>query len=308
MLDVAMGGSTNTVLHTLAIAREAGIDYDIARIDGISRRVPCICKVSPSSDYHIQDVHRAGGIHTILGELKRMGVLNTECVTVTGKTLGENIAEWDIRSPECTDEARVVRFSGCSASVLDPNDKMGHAGRTLSGNLAPKPMLFFPGDERAIAMWRFSAAYNVGDAEACAIMFGDAGELELIPPRTLKGKVEIESVMKEKFARYKGLFRAELGEFKGDPAMLFYKYDLKGKRQCVCITVIEKMNEDGTIARAVDYEDEESYAIMKPSGLMRTTSPSASTRGTASAPPTGPTPRTVASLFSTETLPRRARS
>ncbi|MBM4087156.1 MAG: dihydroxy-acid dehydratase, partial [Planctomycetes bacterium] len=63
MLDVAMGGSTNTVLHTLAIAREAGIAYDIARIDAISRRIPCLCKVAPSSDYHVQDVHRAGGIH-----------------------------------------------------------------------------------------------------------------------------------------------------------------------------------------------------------------------------------------------------
>src|SRR5579864_8572863 len=63
-LDVAMGGSTNTILHTLAIAREAGIAYDIKRIDDVSRRVPCLCKVSPSSNYHVQDVHRAGGIHT----------------------------------------------------------------------------------------------------------------------------------------------------------------------------------------------------------------------------------------------------
>jgi len=86
---VAMGGSTNTVLHTLAIAREAGIPYDIARIDAVSRRVPCLCKVSPSSNYHVQDVHRAGGIHTILGELKRMGALTTTCKTVTGKSLGE---------------------------------------------------------------------------------------------------------------------------------------------------------------------------------------------------------------------------
>jgi len=74
-LDVAMGGSTNTVLHALAVGREAGIEYDIARIDGISRRIPCLCKVSPSSDYHMQDIHRAGGIHTILGELKRLGAL-----------------------------------------------------------------------------------------------------------------------------------------------------------------------------------------------------------------------------------------
>src|SRR5207253_2477616 len=141
-LDVAMGGSTNTILHTLAIAREAGIQYDIKRIDDISRRVPCVCKVSPSSNYHVQDVHRAGGIHTILGELKRMGALSLGCKTVTGKTIGENIDEWDIRSPQSTAWARTVRLSGCSALVLDPNDKLGPAARTASGNLAPKPMLF----------------------------------------------------------------------------------------------------------------------------------------------------------------------
>jgi dihydroxy-acid dehydratase len=268
-LDVAMGGSTNTILHTLAVAREAGIDYDIDRIDAISRRIPCLCKVSPSSDYHIQDIHRAGGIHTIMGELKRMGALQTECLTVTGKTLGENIDEWDVRSPKCTEEARIVRFSGAAAFVIDPKDnKNGYTARSASGNLAPKPMLFFPGDERAIAMWRFSAAYNAGDAHACAAIFGDAGELNLIPAKTLKGKLEIESVMKEKFIRYKGLFRAELGEFKGEPAMLFYKYDLKGNRACVCVTTVEAMAPDGTILRAQDYEDDESYAIMKPSGLM----------------------------------------
>ncbi|MBN1404822.1 MAG: dihydroxy-acid dehydratase, partial [Opitutales bacterium] len=268
-LDVAMGGSTNTILHTLAIAREAGIEYDIDRIDAISRRVPCLCKVSPSSDYHIQDVHRAGGIHTILGELKRMGILTESCITVTGKTLGENIDQWDVRSGKCSEEARIVQFSGAAAFVIDPNDnKNGYTARSASGNLAPRPMLFFPGNEKAIAMWRFSAAYNAADAHACAAIFGDDGELELVPPQTLKGKKVIEEVMVEKFKRYKGLFRAELGEFKGEPAMLFYKYDLKGNRQCVCITVIEKMNADGTIARAVDYEDEESYAQMKPSGLM----------------------------------------
>ena len=139
MLDVAMGGSTNTILHTLAIAREAGISYDIKRIDEISRRIPCLCKVSPSSNYHVQDVHRAGGIHTILGELKRMGVLNLNCKTVTTHTLGENIDEWDARSPKCTGWAKAARISGASAIVVDPNDKMGASGRTASGNLAPKP-------------------------------------------------------------------------------------------------------------------------------------------------------------------------
>jgi len=268
-LDVAMGGSTNTVLHTLAIAREAGIEYDIDRIDAISQRVPCLCKVSPSSEYHIQDVHRAGGIHTILGELKRLGILKESCITVTGKTIGENVDEWDVRSPKCTEEARIVQFSGAAAFVIDPKDNMnGYTARTASGNLAPKPMLFFPGDERAIAMWRFSAAYNAGDAHACGAIFGEAGELVLVPPQTLKGAKVIEEAMVGKFKRYKGLFRAELGEFKGEPAMLFYKYDLSGSRQMVCVTVIEKMNADGTIGRAVDYESAEDFAIAKPAGLM----------------------------------------
>ena len=169
MLDVAMGGSTNTVLHTLAIAREAGIPYDIKRIDEISRRIPCICKVSPSSDYHIQDIHRAGGIHTILGELKRQGVLNVNCQTVTGKTLGENIDAWDMRSRALHHAGPGSSgFPAASAIAVDPNDKMGVAGRTASGNLAPKPMLFFPADARAIALWRFAAAFNASDAPATA--------------------------------------------------------------------------------------------------------------------------------------------
>jgi dihydroxy-acid dehydratase len=269
MLDVAMGGSTNTVLHTLAVAREAGIEYDIDRIDAISRRIPCICKVAPSCDYHIQDVHRAGGIHTILGELKRLGALKTDCKTVTGKTLGENIDEWDVRSSKCTEEARIVRFSGAAAFVIDPKDnKNGYTARTASGNLAPKPLLFHPADEKAIAMWRFSAAYNAGDAHACAAIFGDKGELHLIPAKTLKGKKEIEAVMKEKFVAYKGLFRAELGDFRGEPAMLFYKYDLKGSRKLVCVTTVEKLAKDETILRAQDYEDDASFAEAKASGLM----------------------------------------
>ena len=75
-LDVAMGGSTNTVLHLLAAAHEAGVDFGLKEIDELSRRVPCICKVAPSGSYHVEDVHRAGGIYTILGELDRAGLLN----------------------------------------------------------------------------------------------------------------------------------------------------------------------------------------------------------------------------------------
>ncbi|HPU97820.1 MAG TPA: dihydroxy-acid dehydratase, partial [Candidatus Hydrogenedentes bacterium] len=91
-LDMAMGGSTNTVLHTMAIAHEAGIPYPLTRLNEISARVPNICKVSPSSHWHMADVDRAGGIHAILGELaQREGILHLDCLTVTGKSIGENI-------------------------------------------------------------------------------------------------------------------------------------------------------------------------------------------------------------------------
>ena len=101
-LDVAMGGSTNTVLHTLAIAREAGVDYPISRIDEISRRTPNICKVAPSSSYHMEDVSKAGGISAILKELSaRPGALNLDCITVTGKTLCENIAAAENNDTAC---------------------------------------------------------------------------------------------------------------------------------------------------------------------------------------------------------------
>ncbi|MBS1169206.1 MAG: ilvD [Burkholderiaceae bacterium] len=96
-LDVSMGGSTNTVLHLLAIAQEAGVDFTMADIDRISRKVPCLCKVAPmTQDYHIEDVHRAGGIYAILGELVRAGLLDTSVPTVHSKTLGEAIAANDI--------------------------------------------------------------------------------------------------------------------------------------------------------------------------------------------------------------------
>lgn len=94
-LDMAMGGSSNTVLHGLAIAREAGLNYDIERIDGISKATPNICKVSPSSPYHMEDVDKAGGMSALLHEIKHL--LHTDCITVTGKTLGENIENAEIK-------------------------------------------------------------------------------------------------------------------------------------------------------------------------------------------------------------------
>jgi dihydroxy-acid dehydratase len=267
-LDVAMGGSTNTVLHTLAIAREAGIEYDIARIDAISRRIPCLCKVSPSSDYHIQDIHRAGGIHTILGELKRLGALKNECLTVTGKTLGENIDAWDLRSPTCTDEARIVRVSGASALVLDPNDKMGPAARTASGNLIPKPMLFHPADDRAIALWRFAAAFNANDAAACGAIFGAKGELEVTADTTWHGAAEIEAGLKPKFAEFRGLVRAELGEVRGTPVIIVWQYEKTGAKKIACLLRAPRLHAAGTIARAAHDYDPKNFAVAKPAGLM----------------------------------------
>lgn len=96
-LDIAMGGSTNTILHLLAIAQEAGIDFTMADIDRLSRQVPQLCKVAPNTQkYHIEDVHRAGGIMAILGELARAGKLHTDVPTVSGGSMAEVLAKWDV--------------------------------------------------------------------------------------------------------------------------------------------------------------------------------------------------------------------
>ena len=102
IIDMAMGGSSNTVLHTLAIANEAGIDYDLERINAISQRCPNICKVSPSSHWHMEDVDAAGGISAIIKEISKLdGLLDTSRPTVTTKTLAENVAGSDIRNTDC---------------------------------------------------------------------------------------------------------------------------------------------------------------------------------------------------------------
>ena len=107
-LDIAMGGSTNTILHLLAAAQEAGVDFTMRDIDALSRRVPQLCKVAPNTQkYHIEDVHRAGGIMAILGELARGGLLHTDVATVHAPTLGEAIAKWDIAT---VDDEAIQRF------------------------------------------------------------------------------------------------------------------------------------------------------------------------------------------------------
>ena len=107
-LDIAMGGSTNTVLHLLAAAQEAGVNFTMADIDALSRRVPCLCKVAPNvPDVHIEDVHRAGGIMAILGQLDRAGLLHGDCATVHAPSLSQALDKWDISR---TSDAAVKDF------------------------------------------------------------------------------------------------------------------------------------------------------------------------------------------------------
>jgi dihydroxy-acid dehydratase len=125
-LDMAMGGSTNTVLHTLAIANEAGIDYSLERINEVAARVPHLAKIAPASDYHIEDVHKAGGVSAIINEvLKLPGAIKGDCLTVTGKTLRENVAGADILDKE------VIH------PLENPYSEKGGLA-VLFGNLAPQ--------------------------------------------------------------------------------------------------------------------------------------------------------------------------
>ncbi|MHA7964041.1 dihydroxy-acid dehydratase [Paenibacillus sp. CAU 1782] len=124
-VDMAMGGSTNTVLHTLAIAHEAGIDYPIERINEVAERVPHIAKIAPASDYHIEDVHNAGGVSAVLNELfKKEGALHGDCITVTGKTLRENVEGCEIKDTD------VIH------TIDNAHSKRGGLA-VLFGNLAP---------------------------------------------------------------------------------------------------------------------------------------------------------------------------
>jgi dihydroxy-acid dehydratase len=125
-LDIAMGGSTNTVLHILAIAHEAGVAFEMKDIDRLSRKVPNICKVAPSSHYHVEDVHRAGGILSILGELDRAGLLHREVHTVHTRSMGEAIAQNDLRSETASSEAKARALAapgGVPTKVAFSQDK-----------------------------------------------------------------------------------------------------------------------------------------------------------------------------------------
>jgi dihydroxy-acid dehydratase len=124
-LDIAMGGSTNTVLHLLAIAMEAGVDFTMKDIDDLSRKIPVLCKVAPSSHYHVEDVNRAGGILGIMGELNRAGLVDTTAKRVDLLTLGEAIVRYDLTLPTATQEAKDI-YASAPAGIK--NLKMGSQG------------------------------------------------------------------------------------------------------------------------------------------------------------------------------------
>ncbi|GIF50934.1 dihydroxy-acid dehydratase [Asanoa ferruginea] len=193
-LDVAMGGSTNTVLHLLAAAREAELDFTVTDIDAISRRVPCLSKVAPNTPkYHMEDVHRAGGIPAILGELARGGALNTGVHSVHSPDLASWLAEWDIRGGSPS-EAALELFHAAPGGVrttepfstenrwstLDTDAADGcirdvaHAYTAdgglaiLHGNLAPEGSVVKTAgvDEE---LWRFSGPAKVFESQEAAV-------------------------------------------------------------------------------------------------------------------------------------------
>jgi dihydroxy-acid dehydratase len=151
-LDMAMGGSTNTVLHTLALANEAGVDYPLSRINAVAEKVPHICKVSPAGKWHMDDVHRAGGIPAIMNEVQRVtGMLHFDRITVTGKSLGESIRGAKIKDEE----------------VIHPYEK-AYSKRgglaILFGNLAPKGAVVKVGGVSA-PMMKFSGPAVIFDSQ-----------------------------------------------------------------------------------------------------------------------------------------------
>jgi dihydroxy-acid dehydratase len=145
VLDMAMGGSSNTVLHTLAVAHEAGISYDLNKINELSRKTPNICKVSPSSTYHLEDVDRAGGVSAILKEVAKVpGLLSLDSRTVTGKSLGENIQTASSPDNACIRELSNAYSQDGGLAVLFGN--LAPSGAVVKSAGVKKEMQKFEGE------------------------------------------------------------------------------------------------------------------------------------------------------------------
>ncbi len=237
-LDVAMGGSTNTILHLLAAAYEAGVDFGLKEIDELSRRVPCLCKVAPSSSYHLEDVHRAGGIPSILGELDRAGLLNRGVRSVHSSSLDEFLDAWDLGSASVSDEAvelyhgapggvRTIRPYSQSArwDTLDQDRMNGcirdaaHAYTTdgglavLYGNLAPDGAIVKTAGVPE-ELWQFSGPAVVFESQEDAvagILSGavNAGDVVIIRYEGPQGGPGMQEMLyPTSFLKGKGLGRA----------------------------------------------------------------------------------------------------
>ena len=237
-LDIAMGGSTNTVLHILAIAHEAGVSFTMSDIDRLSRKVPNICKVAPSSHYHVEDVHRAGGIFTILGELDRAGLIRRDVGTVHAATLGAAIDANDLRRPTVTPEAREraraapggvptkVAFSqdkyfaevdadaerGCIRDLAHAYSQDGGLA-VLTGNIAVDGCIVkTAGVEESI--WKFEGRARVFHSQdaACDAISGDqirAGDVVVIVYEGPKGGPGMQEMLyPTSFLKGKGLGKA----------------------------------------------------------------------------------------------------
>jgi dihydroxy-acid dehydratase len=239
MLDVAMGGSSNTVLHLLASAYEADVDFTMEDVDRISRKVPQLCKVAPSTTvYHMEDVHRAGGIFGILGELDRMGLLNTKTRTVHDNTLADALNAWDIMRPTATDAAKKlylaapggkrseVAFSqSCIYDSLDNNREIGcirdqeHAYSkegglaVLYGNLAEDGCIVkTAGVDESILVFTGRARVFESQEDAVAAILGDqivAGDIVLIRYEGPKGGPGMQEMLyPTSYLKSKGLGKA----------------------------------------------------------------------------------------------------
>ena len=237
-LDIAMGGSTNTVLHLLAAAQEAGVNFTMNDIDRLSRRVPCLSKVAPAkNDVHMEDVHRAGGIYSILGELERGGLLHADLPTVHSPTLRDALAKWDIgrsNDPE-VQEFFLAAPGGVPTQVafsqsrrwesLDTDREKGvirsveHAFSkdgglaVLFGNIALEGCIVKTagGDESILKFTRPAKVYESQDAAVTAILTGQvvAGDVVVIRYEGPKGGPGMQEMLyPTSYLKAKGLGKA----------------------------------------------------------------------------------------------------
>ncbi|MGI8809447.1 MAG: dihydroxy-acid dehydratase [Acidimicrobiales bacterium] len=238
-LDVAMGGSTNTVLHILAAAYEGDVDFGMADVDAISRRVPNICKVAPATDrFHVEDVHRAGGVVAILGELDRAGLVDTTTATVHADSLAAALDEWDVGRETCSEEAKrffragpggvrtqvafsqdtrwptldLDRSSGCIRSVLNAYSCDGGLA-VLTGNLAVDGCVVKTAgvDEELLVFTGPARVYESQESAVDAILAGDvrAGDVVVVRYEGPKGGPGMQEMLyPTTYLKSRGLGRA----------------------------------------------------------------------------------------------------